>query len=509
MSFTAAVTPATNFLTTAEYGTYVEKVKVSIPQRGAIAKIDTYFLSDTTGSMPGIIDAVKIGASDILTKLREMAYDVAADLYFGVGNYRDLNYLPDERFAHQQSLTSDTDDVTTAIRNWTTKAKDGGDVAEGQLYALDQLAQPPYGSIGWRPDAKRIVVWFGDAPGHDPICQAVSGLPYDITEQSVTAKLTEQGIVLLVISTPSGSSGPGLDVDPVPHSRGAAYRPCGDPGGRPGQGSRIAEASGGEYADNINADTIVETIIRLSGAEVARIGNVSLVADKQIAPFVTAVSPGSGYGPLAVGRPQDVDFDVSFAGVSITGGSASTTVPVTVNGSLDVHADGVTVGRKTVQITVPDLTGEYKIQCMKSGKFLQVESPSWTGDGGNVSQGSDTNGRYQQWKLIPVAEGGYQIKNMDTARTRYLEVPGWSTENNVEILTREDPSGRNKQWQLIPVGSDSDGIIYKIQNFHSGKVLDVKDGSTDEGIRILQYHYWGDWPVWQKNHQHHWRLLPL
>ena len=28
----------------------------------------------------------------------------------------------------------------------------------------------PTPAIGWRADSKRIVVWFGDAPGHDPIC---------------------------------------------------------------------------------------------------------------------------------------------------------------------------------------------------------------------------------------------------------------------------------------------------------------------------------------------------
>jgi len=32
-------------------------------------------------------------------------------------------------------------------------------------------------------------VIFGDAPGHDPICAAISGLDHDITEESVTAKL--------------------------------------------------------------------------------------------------------------------------------------------------------------------------------------------------------------------------------------------------------------------------------------------------------------------------------
>ena len=56
---------------------------------------------------------------------------------------------------------------------------------------------------------KLLMVWFGDAPGHDPICTAVSGAP-GITEATATAKLVAQGITVLAIST----ANPGLDGDP-------------------------------------------------------------------------------------------------------------------------------------------------------------------------------------------------------------------------------------------------------------------------------------------------------
>jgi hypothetical protein len=503
---TVTVSPPINDLTVAERGSHAEKVKVTIPQKGAIAKIDVYFLTDSTASMNPIIDAVKDGASQILSQLRDKASEVGADLHFGVGDYKDVEHS--YTFKSQQSLTAHTPDVETAIKNWTTTS--GKTTAEGQLYALDQLAQPPGGTIGWRPDAKRIVVWFGDAPGHDPICQAISGLPYDITEQSTTTKLKEQGIIVLVISTPTGSSGPGLDVDPAPHSTGGDYQSkCGVINGKEGQGSRIAAATGGTYADNINASTIVETIIRLGGAEVARIGNVRLVANKRIAPFVASIAPPDGYGPLEGNKPHELSFDVSFAGVSPSAGPPPKTRPVTVNGALEARVDGVAAGRKTVKVTVPDLTGRYKIICMKSKKLLQVANPSWTGDGGNVSQGSDKNEAYQQWELIPVDGGGYQIKNLATNKTRYLEVKGQLTENMVEILTRENPSGRHKQWELIPMGADDDGVIYRIQNLNSGKVLDVKDGSINEGVLVYQHGYWGNYPTWQKEHHHHWRLVRL
>jgi hypothetical protein len=503
---TVTVSPATNDLTVAERGTHAENVRATIPQQGAIAKIDVYFLTDSTASMVPIIDAVKNGASQILGQLRDIASGVGANLHFGVGDYKDFDHS--YWFKSQQSLTAHTPDVETAIRNWTTTG--GRTTAEGQLYALDQLAQPPGGTIGWRPDAKRILVWFGDAPGHDPICQAISGLPYNITEQSATTKLQEQGIIVLAISTPTTGENRGLDVDPVPRSSGGDYQVrCGIINGRDGQGSRIAAATGGTYADNINANTIVETIIRLGGAEVSRIGNVRLVANKRIAPFVAAIAPQDGHGPLEGNRAHELSFDVSFAGVSPAGGSPPRTRPVIVNGALEVRVDGVVAGRKSVRVTVPDLTGRYKIVCMKSQKLLQVANPSWTGDGGNVSQGSDTDEAHQQWELIPVDGGGYHIKNLATNKTRYLEVKGQSTENMAEILTRENPSGRHKQWGLIPMGSDDDGVIYRIQNLNSGKVLDVRGGSTNEGVLIYQHGYWGDYPTWQKEHHHHWRLVRL
>lgn len=58
--------------------------------------------------------------------------------------------------------------VTGAVATWS--ASGGSDGAEGQFFALHALAVDP--AIGWRPGARRIVVWFGDYPGHDPICTA-------------------------------------------------------------------------------------------------------------------------------------------------------------------------------------------------------------------------------------------------------------------------------------------------------------------------------------------------
>lgn len=343
---------------------YPVTITVDISEKGAIPRIDVYFLSDTTGSMNPAIDPVKSGASTILRGLRDKAKGVEADLCFGVGDYKDVehSYI----FKTQQVITPTADDVEKAINNLTTS--NGNTTAEAQLYALDQIAQPPGGPIGWRNGGKRIVVWFGDAPGHDPICAAISRLGYDITEKTVTDKLKKEEIIVLAISVLTGDSGPGLDVDPPSYSKGGDYESkCHGLGGTRGQASRIAEATGGEFADKIEPAHVVETILRLGGAKVETIGKVSWVADKAIAPFV-ASSPAE----VPVGPNKKAKFDVTFGSVVASTGQGAT--PVTT-GIVDIRADGVSVGQQTVTITAPDLTGQYRIQSENDNKlFLQIKN---------------------------------------------------------------------------------------------------------------------------------------
>ncbi|MEV0675831.1 RICIN domain-containing protein [Actinosynnema sp. NPDC050436] len=479
-----------------------EPVQVQLPGSGVIPKIDVYFVVDSTGSMSGIINAVKARVEEILNRLVTEAGTVGADVRFGVGNYRDMGFPVSQRFHHQVSLTSDSTAAAGGIRAWDVAG--GTTTAEGQFFALDHLAQPPGGSIGWRNDAKRIILWIGDAPGHDPICQAVSGLTYDITETSVITKLQAQGIVVLAVSTPSGSSGPGLDADPKPVSDGSPYVGNCAIGGAAGQGSRIAAVTGGTYAEGITPVTIVDTIINLGTTGISTIGNLRLVPDPVIAPFVH-IQP-AGYGPFPGTTAQVLDFDLEFP--SAKPGAASTvTVQQSVQGAVEVVVDGVSTGSITVKVTVPDLSGRYKIRCTLSNLYLQLDDPNWNGDGANVDQNTDTGLDAQCWELIPVSGGGYRMKNCDSARNRYLEVVGMSTNNGAEVLTRDDPSGPHKEWLFIPAGVSMSGSpVFRIQNLHSGKVLDVKNQSLDPDARVSQQGYWGDYPTHQEKHNQHWVL---
>jgi hypothetical protein len=330
------INPSTNDLVLNQGDTLTEKIVVTVPANASVPKADVYFLTDSTGSMTDAIGAVKSGSANILAALNGLGLDLA----FGVGNYKDFPSDP-YAFDHQLSLTQVVPDVQTAINAWN--AQGGSDLPEGQLFALDELAVPPGGSIGWRAGAKRIIVWFGDAPGHDPVCAAISGKSLAITEGSVTTKLVNEQITVLAISTAS----PGLDADPT--SGAVDYlTDCGAPGGTPGQGTKIATATGGQFVTVIDPTQIVQTIIDLVTAAVGSINNLNLVPSGATAPFVTSITPPGGYGPLAGDEEHVLEFEVTFTGL----------VPCKdedqfFSGSIDVVADGVVVAKKSVRIKVP------------------------------------------------------------------------------------------------------------------------------------------------------------
>ena len=269
-----------------------------------------------------------------------------------MGNYRDFPFDA-YAFLHQQSITANTVDVQNAINAWALG--NGGDGSEGQFVALDQLAQPPGGSIGWRPGSNRFIVWFGDAPAHDPVCKGISGLAADITEASVTAKLKSEKIAALAISVTTGFPN-GLDDNPTT-SAGDYAGPCGAPGGASGQATRIAAATGGVHIAGINPATVVTTIIDVLKAALA-IKNVTLVASGEIIPFVTSITPAAGYGPLPVDKESVLRFQVTFDGSA----GECTTRDKVFTGALNVIADGVRVAAKPTRITVPACLYSYAVK---------------------------------------------------------------------------------------------------------------------------------------------------
>lgn len=309
-------------------------VTVTIPKTVGVNRADVYLLADTTSSMGSTLNAVKTGAKQILD-----APYAGIDIAFGVGDYRDLPHT-NPPFRHEVAITRTKSQVQAGIAEWLPQG--GSDRAESQLYALNALAGGPGGErVGWRSDSKRIVVWFGDAPGHDPICKAISGLDEDITEASVRARLVEQGITVIAISV----SGNGLDQDPIRVS--ADYARVCDVGGEPGQATRIADETGGKHVTGINPSEIVSTIIELIDAAIRDIGEVTLVPSEAIAPFITSITPAS-FSNLEGELEHELAFTVNCKGVI-----PCINTDAVHAGALNAVADGAMIASQSVQITVP------------------------------------------------------------------------------------------------------------------------------------------------------------
>lgn len=340
------IDPPVNNLTLSECVTEEETVTVNVP--AGVAKADVYLLADTTGSMGSIIGTVQAGIDTLVNDPAFSGLDVA----WGAGNYKDFPIPASSPYAfqHQLAPTPGVADITVAVNAWS--ASDGSDIPEGQLFALQQVATDP--GIGWRPGSKRILVWFGDAPGHDPICSAISGVA-DITEATATAALVAAGITVVAVSTDTGVAG-ALDGDPGPGPDNFDYGVC-TIGGSPGQANRITGATpGGSHTTGVNAATMIATLIPLISSAVQSINHLELQRTGAIAPFVAAIAPPS-YDSLAGDVDHSLPFEVTWKGVR-----ACAETDQVFTGSLDVVADGVVVASKPVTITVPACRWHHSVE---------------------------------------------------------------------------------------------------------------------------------------------------
>ena len=196
---------------------------------------DIFFLADTTGSMGGAVANVRTGNANVMATV--LTAQPTAE--FGVGEYKDST----DAFAYRlnQAITANTADVQTGMNAWV--AGGGGDTPECQLNALQTLSTDS--ATGFRSGSSRIVVWFGDAVGHDP-CNGA-------TEVSATAALVAKGIRVIAIST------------------GAANNLNGT-----GQAKRIADATGGVFLSGASDSQVSDAILNgLSNLPVTVIPSVS------------------------------------------------------------------------------------------------------------------------------------------------------------------------------------------------------------------------------------------
>lgn len=260
-----SITPET-FSAEIEVGDTVTISKtVTITPEVTSAKVDVFFLTDTTGSMGGLISSVKTSASAILTGTSALG-----DVAFGVGEYKDFT----DAYAYRlnQDITKDTAAVQAGIN--LMGASGGGDTPEANLFGLEQAAT----GASWRDGSKRILVWFGDAPGHDP-----SG---GVTEAGAIAALNGEGIVVEALDTGSLNS--------------------------TGQAQRIADATGGDYFPSIDTGAIVTEITDAVSAVFNEYSTVELALEGAVPGLNVEISPAiTGEFDRSVERTFEFQVDIT------------------------------------------------------------------------------------------------------------------------------------------------------------------------------------------------------
>ena len=177
--------------------------------------LDVLFAIDVSGSMSSVLNTVKDKATCIMNEIRSIAPDSRFGLvsfidypgYYSCCGYND-NYgaSGDYPYALNQSLTDDISAVASAINALSLgKGEDGPESYVRVLYEAGNNL-----SIGWREDAVKILMVFGDAPVHDcdfygystgcdPGRDGIAGNGDDLDFESVVADLAEKGIIVFAV----------------------------------------------------------------------------------------------------------------------------------------------------------------------------------------------------------------------------------------------------------------------------------------------------------------------
>jgi hypothetical protein len=183
---------------------------------------DIVLLVDRTGSMFGAIDNVKTNMSSLVAAVEA----AAPDAQWAVASYCDDDLGEPDPFLLHSDLSDDTTTTVNAVNGITLC--NGGDGPEAQLNALWEIGDGG-DAVSFREGSTRIVVWFGDAPGHDP--------SLGHTEADATGSLTAADIQALAVSVGANQ----LDST--------------------GQATRITTATGGTFYPGVTPEELSATIL--------------------------------------------------------------------------------------------------------------------------------------------------------------------------------------------------------------------------------------------------------
>jgi plastocyanin len=331
-----------------------------------LPKPDIYFLADTTGSMGPALANVKMNASQILNTVKANS----SQPRFGAGDYKDFRscgegetapcFAGDYAFKNAAPIPAADDNGAAALAaiggdetsGWS--ASGGGDDPEGQLYALHQLTAE--NGAQWRSDSSRILVWFGDNPGHDPVCSAISGAAEDVTHGKVTSALVAADVRVIAVTLdtdgPDASGSTGLNGDPAEDGAGDYAAACGASApSSPNQANNFANATGGVVETAASAEEVSDAILAgLTKLPATVTPEATCDADLTISfdPAEKTVTSG-----------DDVTFteSVEIADSATPGDTLACEITFLINGSVVTLDDGETPDpafQQTISLTVAE-----------------------------------------------------------------------------------------------------------------------------------------------------------
>lgn len=278
--------------------------KTAIVSQGTptTAKVDIFFITDSTISMTVFIEDLQKNLDAIVSNLSGLG-----DVALAAGEYRDVG----QAFVYRlnQDVTKDTNLVKQAIKSWVGDGM--GDIPEANYYGLQQMAA----NSSWRAHSARIALWFGDAPSHDP-----AGPAPGVTQAQVIEALKAKSIRVEGINY--GHDNTGINYD--------------------GQAQAIIDAVGGNLFSEVDSAQIAAAIDTAMEAAFANYKTVSLGTEAAPPGLTVTVSPPSFTGAYDRSTERTFEFMVTFAAAKP--GVYNFDLPLLVDGGITaVEHDSVSV----------------------------------------------------------------------------------------------------------------------------------------------------------------------
>jgi len=316
----------------------------------SVGEIDVLFSVDVSGGQDQALMRLMDNANNILDRLAALG----ADLRFGLTSFSDYD-IPDQNICQTmpfgnlgdypyrlgQAMTADRAQLNAAIA--FLPILDGGDSPEAYSRALFEAYSDP--ALGWRPDARKVVILTADRLPHDCDPGACTGIPLDargidpgrdetapgfddLEIVTVMNDLGAQFIQPIVLLTPSGGLFP-PDIGTFPTLR--LIWEC------------WADIAAGSVVDAVAGQLgtagLDEVILAITDRS-ARCSELTLRGSTGYETWLANVSPPAH---TDVAMPGSAAFDIDICVPTGTSGSHDFQVELVCDGTpiaaQDVHAD--------------------------------------------------------------------------------------------------------------------------------------------------------------------------